>query len=122
MEIFGAGNFVGWWPLVTWDGSNHEEILDWIRGQDPADPPAADAWQIAAVDSAALTLTRPASHPHGYDHRLDVRANVGDWLGANVFINSEALTVQRVDPAGKWKTADRYGRPAQAGDTAAPAT
>jgi hypothetical protein len=115
-EVFAAGNFTYYQSCVEWDGTNEEDIAAWIRSLDPSNDLAAEAdrWQVASVDSSLLVLVRPKHHPVGYPATVEVPLNF--WVTAGVYptagdSQSNILIVQTVDPAGKWKTTDPYGRP-----------
>lgn len=117
LDLFAAGNFSAWDPVVEWNGTNHGEIRDWIQSLDPQNPtdPAA-RWFVSAVDSGHVTFTRPVEHPGSFGIVRHVTLAVGEWLTAVNQVTGPPLAVLRVDPAGKWKTSDPYGRPEDLND------
>lgn len=120
LNPFTAGFFSTFGDCVEWDGTNEGEILDWIHGRDPLDPGLDEAsrWQIAAT-IPNLVLVAPPSHPMPYGSRKAV-VPPGFWVSATVGPTISMVVVQVVDPAGKWKSTDPYGRPGTPEDIVAP--
>ncbi|HEY9413620.1 MAG TPA: hypothetical protein VIQ30_02570 [Pseudonocardia sp.] len=119
LNVFSAGNFSAWSPLVEWDGSNEADIAAWICGLDPQNDPVTSAnnWGVSSATTGEVVFTRPATHPASGGSALDVHVPLHGWLTAVLPVNfPTTLFVQPVDPAGKWKTTDPYGRPNTAGD------
>lgn len=125
LELFTAGWFMAIPDLVEWDGANHSEILDRIHALDVMTTDPAQQWTISEVSADSVTFTRPplpeAHHflpGYPYEDGADITLQVGDWLAIAPApsVPSMWLSVRRVDPAGKWKTADRFGRPADVTD------
>lgn len=118
LDIFSVGNFAHWHPVAEWDGTNHGEIRDWIQGLDPQNPTdPTDRWFVSAVDGSNVTLTRPGTHPGSYNGtERHVTLALNDWVVAVNSATGPPLWVDRVDPAGKWRTSDPHGRPEDLND------
>lgn len=125
LELFSAGCFLALQNLVEWDGTNHDEILDRIHALDTMTTDPAQQWTISAVSESEVTFTRPplpdAHHflpGYPYENGADITLQVGDWLAVSPAPSTPSLwiSVRRVDPAGKWKTTDTFGRPVDVAD------
>jgi hypothetical protein len=117
---FSAGRMGGLAHVAEWDGSNHADILDWLRDLDPQAPSnEADKWQIGSVDASELVLARPSTHPAG---ATQVTIPVNYWV--NAFLPASGIQVmmpQRINPSeGWWTTTDPWGRPNDVNDILAP--
>lgn len=118
LQTFFAGSFTSYGELAEWDGTNHDEIVAWLRDLDTLTTDPAFAWRVTAITDQSVTFHQPGdpSRLHPFSQDRDVVVGLGEWVWATDSIYVDALAVQRMDPTGKWKTADPYGRPSNVDD------
>jgi hypothetical protein len=117
LETFTAGEFARYSDVAEWDGENHEEIAEWLNGLDGTTEFAL-GWRVTEVTPRSVTFFKSA-HP---DDRTwpdrEVVIHRGQWICAveSATVGSSLRLVAALDPAGKWKTSDPYGRPGNLDD------
>lgn len=113
LQTFSAGSFMSYSQLAEWDGTNHDEIVAWINGLDPPADPAM-GWRVTALTDQSVTFYKPGDPARllPFSRDQEVIIGRGEWVWATDDIYVDTLTVLRMDPTGKWKTADPHGRPA----------
>lgn len=115
IEVFSFGQFAHYRGVIEWTGSNEADVLAYIRQVDGPDVPANAQWVIDSVSPTALTLSRPENHPAGYAMSIVIPS--GWWIGVE---DDGTAYPQVIDPAGKWKTTDIYGRPTDISELVVP--
>lgn len=121
LQTFSVGSFVSWPDVAEWDGSNHHEIAAWLNDLDRVTDDAVK-WRVTAVsDTSSVTFHKPAESGDPVWPARDLVVKRGEWvcaIASPAFVGSHRMIVQALDPAGKWKTSDRHGRPGNLGDIA----
>lgn len=95
---FYTGGFTTSPQYVTWNGTDENDVIDYINNIVPAPD-----WSVVSVVGSVLTIS------NGTTTRV---ANIDDWISASSF-----GPVNVVAPSsGRWITPDPSGRPVSASD------
>lgn len=114
LDIFNLGRFIAYTNCAQWDGTNHADILSFLRDSDPYNSGItddADRWQVTST-SPDLVLSRPSTHPAGSSFERIVPLNYWVCMADN---NGHVLPLS-VPSTGSWTTTDQHGRPNQLND------
>lgn len=117
LETFTAGEFARYSDVAEWDGANHEEIADWLNDLDGTTEFAL-GWRVTEITTRSVTFFKSADPDDPTWPDREVVIHRGQWICAveSATATSRLMIVQALDPAGKWKTSDPYGRPESADD------
>ena len=100
-------------PYMEWDGTNESEIAAWLSSYDPG----MITWTVDSIDSAGLHLHYVDDH-NNQSGVYYWPVQVGQWVGPQSANWWGSIVI--IDPAGRWKTPDQYGRPDRICDIEAP--
>lgn len=83
--------------VAEWDGTNHEELADWLSVNDDR----ASPWSVQSVTATTLVLRL------GFGSTPDetVTMSVGDWIEPNPVVVRDAsarASLSKVDSSGKY--------------------
>lgn len=115
---FSSGALSGAAKCAEWNGTNEADVLAWVRDNDPYNDAIDESqrWLIAAT-SPNLVLQRPATHPRGWGATVTVKPN--HWVTI-MDLTTGHIDLYALDPGGRWKTTDPYGRPNNLDDLLSP--
>lgn len=119
---FRRDNIKGAPRTVEWDGTNENDICDWINQSVTEWPPSAGVegwvqWTVSVADGIA-TFSGWRGHPFDPNSVMSIQVPESGWVSEWVFPEGPAS----VKSAGMWKTTDQYGRPDDVAKVFAPGT